>query len=94
MGPVRTVAPVLTDSSGVLAYPVSLSELRNYCKVPDYRTGDDPLITSLAKEAYERCEHVCGRALLTSTWRLTLDSFTGGGLTWRHDYGRPFPPYR
>jgi uncharacterized phiE125 gp8 family phage protein len=65
MGLVRTVAPA--------AEPVSVAEAKEHLRVDD--TSNDTLIGVLIAAARESVEGMTGRALVTQTWRLTLDAF-------------------
>lgn len=74
-GLTRTVAPATT--------PILIGDVRSYLKIPADVTRDNDLLTNLITEAVGRCEHVSGRALITQTWRMTLDSFWGAGCDYR-----------
>ena len=54
-------------------YPVTLAEAKLHCKVD--AADDDALITAMITAATEMAEQQLGRALMTQTWELTLDSF-------------------
>ena len=54
-------------------YPVTLADAKLHCKVDD--AADDALITAMITSAAELAEQQLGRALMTQTWELTLDSF-------------------
>ena len=53
--------------------PISLVEAKLQAKVD--HSDLDTLITVFIKSAREAAEHELGRALITQTWRLTLDEF-------------------
>lgn len=53
--------------------PISLAEAKLHARVDD--SDRDTLITVFIKSAREAAEHELGRALITQTWRLTLDEF-------------------
>jgi uncharacterized phiE125 gp8 family phage protein len=53
--------------------PISLVEAKLHARVDD--SDRDTLITVFIKSAREAAEHELGRALITQTWRLTLDEF-------------------
>lgn len=53
--------------------PVTLAETKAYLDVTD--AGDDALISSMITSARAGCESFTGRALVTQTWTLWLDSF-------------------
>ena len=55
------------------AEPVTLAEAKLQCRVDG--TDEDALINSLIATARLQAEHRTGRALITQTWRLTLDRF-------------------
>lgn len=55
-------------------YPVSLDEAKAQCRVED--DASDGLINSLIAAATEHVEIYTGRAIITQTWKLTLDAFT------------------
>lgn len=77
-GLVQTVAPA--------SEPVTLAEAKAWLRleIPD----DDDLVAALITAAREYAETVTGRALVSQTWRLTLDAFPadGGGII------LPLPP--
>lgn len=54
-------------------YPVTLATAKLHCKVDI--ADDDALINTLITSATEMAEQELGRALMTQTWELTLDSF-------------------
>lgn len=58
--------------------PVSLADAKAHLRVED--TGDDALITALIVAARREAEHRTGRALVTQTWKLTLDAFPDGKI--------------
>jgi len=53
--------------------PISLVEAKLHARVDD--SDRDTLINVFIKSAREAAEHELGRALITQTWRLTLDEF-------------------
>lgn len=53
--------------------PVSLAEVKEHLRITS--TDEDALITSLVGSAKESGETITGRALITQTWDLSLDSF-------------------
>lgn len=63
----------LTLTSAPAEEPVSLAELKAWCRV-DF-DNDDALLTSLGVAARGMVERLCGRQLVTASWRLTLDTF-------------------
>lgn len=69
---------------------VSLVEARQHLRIPDDDTTQDTLILALLAAAGRGAEHECNRALITQTWKLTLDSFPGcWGLYSIGDYPHP-----
>ncbi len=66
----RTVEPAVE--------PVSLTEAKLHCRV-DLST-DDTLLTALIVAAREYVEEFTRKALITQTWRLSLDQFPLSGL--------------
>ena len=54
-------------------YPVTLAEAKLHCRVDI--ADDDTLITALITAATEMAEQKTGRAIMTQTLELTLDSF-------------------
>lgn len=60
------------------AEPVTLTEAKSHLRV-DF-TDDDTLITSLIIAARQHAETITQRALVTQTWKLTLDAFPGPTL--------------
>src|SRR5215831_749384 len=55
--------------------PVTLAEAKLYARID--LGDDDALVTGLIAAGRQRCERVSGRALVTQTWKLTLDQFPG-----------------
>lgn len=56
--------------------PVTLAEARAFLQLDSSFTSDDTLIQSvLIPAARAAAEHLTGRALITQTWRRTLDGF-------------------
>ncbi len=53
--------------------PVTLSEVKAQCRVDT--TDEDTLLTSLIAAARQMCEQQLQRALITQTWKMTLDAF-------------------
>ena len=58
--------------------PVSLAEAKLHLKIEATDTAEDSLIKRLIVVARRRAEVSTGRALVTQTWTLALDSFPGG----------------
>lgn len=65
MGLVLTAAPSVE--------PLSLTEAKAHCRVDG--SDDDTLITALIVTARRMAEQATGRALVTQSWRYTLDAF-------------------
>lgn len=65
MGLVLTSAPA--------AEPVSRTEAKLHCRIDG--TDDDTLVDALIKTARLMAEQATGRALVTQSWRYTLDGF-------------------
>lgn len=63
----------LTLVTAPTSEPVSLAEAKEHLRVT--ATDEDALITSLVGSAKESAETITGRALITQTWDLSLDSF-------------------
>ena len=61
----RITAPVL--------WPVSLADVKAHCRVD--LSDDDALLQTLIEAATEMAEQATGRALMTQTWDLSLESF-------------------
>lgn len=64
--------------------PVSLEEVRLHCQVDV--SDEDTLLSALIIAARQHAETVTGRAFLTQTWDLKLDTFPCGAIV------LPFPP--
>lgn len=64
--PVRITAPS--------AYPVSLSEVKQYMRIT--HDADDAMITLLLTAAIQQCEEITQRSLMEQTWQVTLDEFS------------------
>lgn len=57
------------------ALPVSLSDVKEWLKVPSTLTVDDNLITALIKSATGIFEKITGRDLINKTYKTYLDAF-------------------
>lgn len=66
----RTVAPAVE--------PLSTAEAKNHLRVDT--ADDDILIDALIKAARERVEDLSHRALITQTWRYSLDAWPEGDV--------------
>jgi uncharacterized phiE125 gp8 family phage protein len=55
--------------------PVSLGDLKLFCRVDSSNTVEDSLITALGKAAREYCETFTRRAFITTVFRQSLDCF-------------------
>jgi uncharacterized phiE125 gp8 family phage protein len=66
----RIVAPV--------ALAVELADAKAFCRVDADITSDNDLLTMLIRSATGRAEFVTERAIITQTWRLSLDGFPTG----------------
>jgi len=66
----QTVAPT--------AEPVTLTEAKTHLRVDV--TDDDVLITSLIASARQYVEQIARRALVTQTWRLSIQEFPASGV--------------
>jgi len=63
----------LTLVSPPATFPVTLAEAKAQCRVDD--NSEDSLINGLIAAATDYVEQYTGRALVSQTWRLTLDEF-------------------
>lgn len=63
----RTVEPA--------AEPLLLTDVKDWLRVDTDDTTQDSLISSLIADARDRCERVTQLALITQTWRQSLDRF-------------------
>jgi uncharacterized phiE125 gp8 family phage protein len=68
-----TPALRLTRTSDPANDPVSLADAKNHLRVDI--SDDDTLISALITAAREHVEEATRRALITQTWRLSLDQF-------------------
>jgi hypothetical protein len=66
---VQTVAPATE--------PLTLTEAKDWLHVDLADTSQDGVINGLISAARQRCESVTRRALITQTWRMSLDRFPG-----------------
>lgn len=55
-------------------FPVTTAEAKAHCRVED--SSEDGLIEALIAAATDYVEQWTGKALVTQTWRLTLDAFS------------------
>jgi len=60
--------------------PVTLSEIKAVLVVDG--TADDTVLTDMIVDAREFVEHISGIALVTQSWRLSLDRWPDGGTPW------------
>lgn len=67
----------LTLTSAPAEEPVTTAELKLWLRQEE--TDDDTLIASLGAAARSLVEKLCGRQLVTASWRLSLDSFPWPG---------------
>lgn len=67
----------LTLTSAPASEPVTVAELREWCRVDS--EAHDAVLTGLGKAARDLVEKTTGRALVTQTWRLSLDGFPWPG---------------
>ena len=74
----RTWPMRLNLSSAPAAEPISTAVAKLHLRVDV--TDDDVPIASLVVAARRACEKFTGRALITQTWELFLDSWPAGGL--------------
>jgi uncharacterized phiE125 gp8 family phage protein len=58
--------------------PVSLTELKEHARIE--HTDDDPILERLIIAAREFVERATRRALMTQTWKVTLDNFPDGDI--------------
>lgn len=71
---VRTVEPN--------ADPISAADVKVLLGIPAADTGSDALIESFIKAGTAQCEEYCGLALITQTWRLSLDRLPFARTPW------------
>ena len=70
----------LTLVTAPAAEPVSLAEAKAHLRIDS--ADDDSLITALISAARQAAESHTRRALITQTWRLTLDRFPAAPQPW------------
>ena len=63
----------LEQSTAPTIEPVTLAEVKNYCRIDEDR--DDALIDSLIEAARDQVETRAGRQLITATWNMYLPDF-------------------
>lgn len=76
--------------TGVIAEPVSLAEVKTWCRVDASNHTDDALLLSLitaARQSIDGPDGWLGRALMKQTWDLKLDGFPSGDVLYV-----PLPP--
>jgi len=66
----------IITASSVLA--VSVAEVKNYCRLDLDSSDEDTLIEMLIQASMARCVQETGRALLTTTYKLTADLTVSG----------------
>lgn len=62
--------------------PISVEELQDHLRLDSVDTSEIALLNLYIAAAREQCEEVTGRALITQTWRLTLDAWPHGREPW------------
>lgn len=67
---------ILELITGPAVEPVSLAEAKEHARVDS--SAEDDYLTALITAARELVERTTGRALITQTWRLTLDDWPRG----------------
>lgn len=60
--------------------PISLADAKKQLRLPSAYTSEDDAINWYIKAAREIAERETNRALLTQTWKLTLDKFPASGV--------------
>jgi len=60
-----------------LVEPVSLPELKQFCRLDPGDTSQDSTISMLGREALSDCETFTARRFVQQTWRLLMDFFPG-----------------
>lgn len=55
--------------------PLTLAEVRNWCRVDEDDTSDDADLLGLITAMRVQAEHETGRSFLSSTWERVLDAF-------------------
>ncbi|MFQ5783606.1 MAG: head-tail connector protein [Alphaproteobacteria bacterium] len=70
----------LTRIAPPAAEPVTLAETKSHLRIDD--DADDALITDLIVAGRQAAEEHLRRALVTQSWRLTLDRFPGRRFAW------------
>lgn len=55
--------------------PLTLAEVRNWCRVPDDYLGDDADLQGLITTYRVQAEHECGRSFLSTVWERVVDRF-------------------
>jgi hypothetical protein len=69
----------LTLVAGPAVEPLTLADAKNWVRHDPDDSSQDAVYTPLIKAARQACEGVARIALVTQTWRLTLDRFPGYG---------------
>lgn len=69
----------LTLVSAPEVEPISLEEARLHCNVDEDDTSKDSLLALWITAARQKAEALTNRALITQTWKLTLDEFPCDG---------------
>lgn len=90
----------LTLTSPPQVEPVAIADVKDVLGLST--TADDTMLTAFVLAAREACEKHTGRALITQTWRLSLDHLPGEQTQWWYGvrempvselYGQPKPMY-
>lgn len=64
----------LTLITGPGRYPVTLDEVKDYCRIED--NDSDSLLKMMIRQAVEHAENITGRKFISQQWRLDLDDFS------------------
>jgi len=60
--------------------PLTLDEIKHYCRLSTSDTSEDVLLLSMEKAARIEAETKCHRAFVAKQYKLTLDGFPSGGI--------------
>lgn len=61
--------------------PLTLDEIKQYCRLSTSDTSEDTILLMMEKAARNEAETKCHRAFVAKQYKLTLDEFPDGGIT-------------
>lgn len=63
------------SSSGTIVEPITLTDAKNFLKIPLAVTADDALVTDLISDARTRCEQAVSRTFVQASYQMVFDTW-------------------